>query len=448
MNDADDRPNGDASPAPLFLSYRVREDSSATSPREGGDSSVSTVVAPRIPDFELLRCIGEGGFGQVWLAVNRTTGQPRAVKVISRAHVGNRDPAGREIASLVRLEANRRCRHPNLLTIHHVGETAEHLFYVMDLADDLSDSTGTELVVREECAERDIPSRQSPPSLSSSYRPATLENRLAAGPLEANECQRYTRQLLAGLACLHEAGMVHRDVKPANCLFLGGELKLGDFGLLTEANLAGSRVGTLRYMPPDGCMDARADVFAAGLVIYEMLTGLPAERFPSLGDRAVKIAKQQPLAPLNRLALRACDPDRSRRFRDARQMLAGLDGAETTSTRSFFGARWAALGASLVVAAALAACWILWPQTVAINFVTEPFEAMVYVDGQLLHAADGTAYRTPCTIRGLAVGRHHVLFQWDAESGALDLPGTDGKVDAGTVDFAADRQITARPKAD
>ena len=94
--------------------------------------------SPHVPDFELVHTIGEGGFGQVWLAVNRTTGQPRAVKVISRAVAGNRDPAGREIASLVRLEANRRCRHPNLLTIHHVGETAEHLFYVMDLADDLS----------------------------------------------------------------------------------------------------------------------------------------------------------------------------------------------------------------------------------------------------------------------------------------------------------------------
>jgi serine/threonine protein kinase len=97
-----------------------------------------------VPDFELVRPIGEGGFGQVWLAVNRTTGQPRAVKVIPRARLGLRDPAGREIAALVRLEANRRCRHPNLLTIQHIGETPEHLFYVMELADDLSAPLATQ----------------------------------------------------------------------------------------------------------------------------------------------------------------------------------------------------------------------------------------------------------------------------------------------------------------
>jgi eukaryotic-like serine/threonine-protein kinase len=387
---------------------------------------MKTVDPPQTPDFDFVRPIGEGGFGQVWLAINRTTGQPRAVKVIPRAGSNGRDPAGREIASLTRLEANLRRRHPNLLAIHHVGETADHLFYVMDLADDLSgksDPTGPD------------------------YRPATLENLLAAGPLDAADCVRYAAQLLAGLAALHEVGMVHRDVKPANCLFLGGELKLGDFGLLTAADLSASRLGTLRYMPPDGCMDARADVYAAGLVIYEMLTGLGAERFPSLGQRAQAIAEDRRLSALNRLALQACDPDPNRRFRDAREMLAELTAVERRRT-SRRRRRWLALAAGIVMGAALA-LFLFWPPgTVSVNFVSDPFEATIYVDDQLLRAPDGNPYHTPCTVSGLSATPHHVVFQWDAESDPSHLSGPDAKLDAGQIDFSIKRQITGRCKAD
>jgi serine/threonine protein kinase len=401
-------------------------------------ADTSTSAVPHVPDFELIRQIGEGGFGQVWLALNRTTGQPRAVKIISRTRVGNRDPAGREIASLVRMEANRRCRHPNLLTIYHVGETAEYLFYVMDLADDLSGRVESGLL--QSAAKVD-------PSLFASYRPATLENHLADGPLDESDCERYARQLLAALACLHEAGMVHRDVKPANCLLLGGELKLGDFGLLTAASAAVSRMGTLRYMPPDGCMDARADVFAAGLMIYEMLTGLPAERFPGLGDRAAEIAKQPRLARLNQIALTACDPDPKRRFTDARQMLAALDGCDKRSGR-LRRMKWAVLAAGIVLLVA-AAAFCLFPRGPAgTNFVTEPFEATIYLDGELLRDGDGVPYRTPCTVVGLPPGEHRVVFQWDAQSGVSRLPGIDGKLDLGPVDLSANRQIRARPKAE
>ena len=155
----------------------------------------------------------------------------------------------------------------------------------MDLADDL---TGT------------------PGSADPGYRPATLQSRLQAGPLPPEECRRRARELLAGLAALHDAGMVHRDVKPANCLFVGGELRLADFGLLTEADRQMSRVGTESYMPPDGRMDARADVYAAGLTVYEMITGLPTTCFPSLGDHAERFAGDPLLQRLNRLVLRAC----------------------------------------------------------------------------------------------------------------------------------------------
>ena len=369
---------------------------------------------PEIPDFDLIRPIGEGGFGQVWLAVNRATERLRAVKVIPLGISGTRDRAGREINSLVRLEDNVNYKHPNLLAIHHVAKTAECLYYVMDLADDLSGDAAT--------ADPD-------------YRPATLSSRLLNSPFAADECLRIARQLLAGLASLHEARMVHRDVKPANCLFVGGELKLGDFGLLVEAGPLVSRVGTAKYMPPDGRMDARADVYAAGLVIHEMITGLPADRFPSCGRRAAEVIEDPTLQALHRLVMRACEPEPSDRFQDARSMAAELEkqlsaGREPPRRAN----RRAMLTAGVIgTAALLLGFWVASPRKVHVNFITEPFEATILLDGEPQKDADGKPYQTPCTIRGLAPGVHRVEFRLSGRS----------PLDAGPYDFAEIRRVEA-----
>jgi hypothetical protein len=389
--------------------------------------------APRVPDFELICCIGQGGFGQVWLATNLTTGHLRAVKVISLRDSGatgypQAGPAGREITSITRLENRIQAHHPNLLDIQHVGKTAEHLFYVMEPADDVSGG---------------------PASAEASYRPATLQSRLEAGPLRPEECARYAEELLTGLAHLHAAGMVHRDVKPANCLFVGGQLKLADFGLLAEADPRVSRVGTQKYMPPDGRMDTRADVYAAGLVIYEMLSGLPVESFPRLGQRAPQIAASPSLGRLNRLVLRACQPDAGERFEDAREMLAALKSPEPDhgGGRAASG-RWMLAVAGVVGVLALAVAAGVWwwpddapssadaepPTRVQVNFITEPFEATIYLDGKLLVGADQMPYTTPCTVEDLSATVHRVLFRHE---GLPDL-------DSGQVDFAAQREIVGR----
>lgn len=369
---------------------------------------------PAVPDFDLIRPIGRGGFGQVWLARNHTTGRLRAVKVIPFHAPGATDPAGREIMSLTRLEANVARHHANLLTIHHVGKTADHLFYVMDLADDAS------------------PSAARP---ESPYRPATLESRLAGGPLPADQCVQRARQLLTGLAFLHDAGMVHRDVKPSNCLFVDGELKLADFGLLTEAGPQISRVGTQKYMPPDGHMDARADVYAAGLVIYEMTTGLPADSFPRLGDRATQIVRSPDLCALTRLALAACHPEPEDRFTDARAMLAQLEAGPRKSPRRNRLRRRVVIAGSIATMAAVAAatCWLTQPEHAHVNFITEApyFESEIYLDGQPQLQPDGTPYTTPCTIDDLPARVYHVVLKRDG------LPDRD----LGPIDFRETRQI-------
>jgi serine/threonine protein kinase len=397
---------------------------------------------PPIPDIDLVRRIGRGGFGEVWLGVNRATGGLKAVKIVPLARGGRTiDPAGREVGSLAQLESQRIARHPNLIDIWHVGRTADVLFTLMDPADDVSGR---------------------PASTDPAYRPATLALRLEQGPLAADECVRCSRQLAAGLAHLHAAGMVHRDVKPSNCLFMGRDLKIADFGLLTQASSQLSRLGTARYMPPDGRMDLRADVYAAGLVIYEMLTGLPADAFPRLGDRAREIAADPRLAHLNRVALLAANRDHHARPAHAGELLAALEAEPAAPARHRIGPWTAVTAAGLATALSIAAILLATagrndravmspspatamptrptaapespaPVAVAVNFITEPLEAEVTIDGAAARGSDGRPLTTPFTA-SVPPGRHRVAF----------VHPLRGKLDGGTVDFDATREVVAR----
>lgn len=371
---------------------------------------------PDIPDFTLRRQIGSGGFGTVYLATNNTTGHLRAIKVIPLERTGRMDPAGREIQSLTRLETHVGHNQPNLIAIYHIGRTKDHLFYVMEPADDI---TG------------DVPVD------GDAYRPATLDARLGQGAIPPDDCLHWARQLLTGLAALHSACMIHRDVKPSNCLFVNGALRLADFGLLTQAGPDVSRLGTETYMPPDGRMDARADVYAAGLVIYEMISGLPADRFPHLGARAGETVANPKLHTLMLLALRACEPDPEDRFSDAPAMLQVLNQwsaqsparpGNTAMIRGY------CLGGVACILAALFLTWFFTPTYVNVNFITQPhFDALVVLDGQVMKDDQEKPYRTPCTVDNLPAGTYHVLFRRD---GLKDL-------DAGLIDVKANRQITA-----
>lgn len=385
------------------------------------DSSSNESI-PVVPDFELIREIGRGGFGQVWLAKNHATGLPRAIKLIPRSTIGSADPAGREVVSITRLESVRHRRHPNLLDIQHVGQTDEHVFFVTDLADNAA-------------AEPEDGDRE--------YTPATLDQRLTAGSATPAECLAWTRQLLDGLASLHEAGMVHRDVKPANCLFVDRILKLADFGLLTEADSHTSRIGTQAYMPPDGQMDARADVYAAGLVVYELIAGCPVERFPQLGDRADEIANDPTLSALLRLTLDACQTSPEDRYPDASAMLAALEQVLSSGNQRRRSRRRVIVGlAAITVIAAFFLAVFREPEPpnvepaaevnlVHVNFVSYPFGATVLLDGEILRNAQGDPLTTPCTIEELSASSHEVVLRHP------DMPD----LELGKIDFAKQQQV-------
>jgi serine/threonine protein kinase len=378
-------------------------------------TSVASDLAepPVIPDFELLRVIGVGGFGRVWLARNLATGQWRAVKVIPRSSIGAADPAGREVVALTLLEANFKQQHSCLLPVHHVGQTREHLFCVMDLADDANGQ---------------------PLNDPAAYVPATLQRRLADGPLEAADSLDCATRLLGALDALHAAGMVHRDVKPSNCLLVGGQLKLADFGLLTQTGRDVSRIGTEKYMPPDGRMDARADVYAAGLVVYEMVTGWPADQFPQLGPRAAQIAADERLSALVRLSLRACQADPTRRYQSAGEMLAALQRPKRDRTkRPWRRNSLLVAGVCALAAALLPAALIRRPPSLRANFVSQPYGATVFVDGKPLLDLNGAPLTTPCTADNLPPGEHRVLLRLPLREDA----------DAGTINFATAQQVEA-----
>jgi serine/threonine protein kinase len=228
-------------------------------------------------------------------------------------------------------------------------------------------------------------------------------------------------------------------------------LKLADFGLLTDADRTVSRVGTLAYMPPDCVMDVQADVYAAGLVIYEMISGSPVSRFPAIGSRAAALLADRELSTLNRLAIAACDPDRKTRFRDAEAMLevleqqlaqVGNEGRERKSPMlSAVAARLSRRGllascGGMALAAATAALWWGAARTsrVEVNFITDPFDATIWLDGQLLRDGDGRPYTTPCTVSGVSARTHHLVLKH------LERPD----LEIGHVDFATIRECAAR----
>jgi serine/threonine-protein kinase len=200
--------------------------------------------------------LGEGGMATVYLAEDVKHGRKVAVKVL-RPDLGATLGAERFLAE-IRLTAN--LQHPHLLPLYDSGEADGLLYYVMPLVDGES--------LRQKL-ERD-------------------------GPLPIDDAIRITRAVASALDYAHGQGVVHRDIKPENILLHQGEALLADFGIALAASRAGSErlthsglsLGTPHYMSPEQAtggrdVDRRADVYALGCVLYEMLAGEPPYPAPN-----------------------------------------------------------------------------------------------------------------------------------------------------------------------
>ncbi|WP_293036052.1 protein kinase [Mycobacterium sp.] len=252
--------------------------------------------------------IASGGTSTVYRGLDTRLDRPVAVKVMDSRYAGDEQfliRFQREARTVARL------KDPGLVAVYDQGSDARHPFLVMELVEG-----GT---LRELLGER--------------------------GPMPPYAVAAVLRPVLGGLAAAHRAGLVHRDVKPENVLISDdGEVKIADFGLVRAVAAAGITstsviLGTAAYLSPeqvrDGDASPRSDVYSAGILAYEMLTG----RTPFTGDSALSIAYQRldtdvPApgavidgvpAQFDQFVERATARDPDERYADATEMAANLD---------------------------------------------------------------------------------------------------------------------------
>jgi tetratricopeptide (TPR) repeat protein len=305
------------------------------------DSGSPSAVGQRVPDYELLRRIGSGAYGEVWLARSNATGALRAAKIVWRSRFEDERPYQREFEGLQRFERISR-EHPSQLALFHIGRnnTEGYFYYVMELADGIVNPNPNETRNSKSKPSAAATTRHSESGLpaaigtetSDSYTPRTLRADLANGKLPAASVLEIGLALSEALAHLHDNGLVHRDVKPSNVIFVNGRPKLADIGLVTDASDQCSIVGTEGYLPPEGPGTPQADIFALGKVLYEAATGMDRREFPKLPQDLRDWPDAKLVAELNAIVLRACAKDTLNRYKSALEVLNDL--ARLTKGRS------------------------------------------------------------------------------------------------------------------
>jgi hypothetical protein len=265
---------------------------------------------PIIPDHEVLRVIGRGAYGEIWLA-RTLTGALRAVKIVYRSTFESERAFRREFEGMSSFEPISRV-HAGFIDILHVGRTSEYLYYIMELADD--HVAGRRIDV-------------------GNYEPRTLKSELEQQEhLSASESIRLGLSLTEALQALHEHGLTHRDIKPSNIIFIDGKPKLADIGLVAATGQR-SFVGTEGYVPPEGPGTPQADIFSLGKVIYEISTGKDRLDFPEIDSRLSTRPDREALLRLNDVLAKACANDPHKRYASAAQMRDDLTAMERGERR-------------------------------------------------------------------------------------------------------------------
>jgi serine/threonine protein kinase len=347
----------------------------------------------------LLRRIGGGAYGEVWLA-RSATGVLRALKIVHRSTFEDDRPFQREFEGIQRFERISR-EHPGQLALFHIGrnEAEGYFYYVMELADDANAAVAADVRRLTSNSSEDARPHPGPlpqgegersPALgqvearknpatgardslshrmgegrgegassfvtrnSEFYVPKTLRSELAQGRLPAARVLEIGLALSEALGHLHGHGLVHRDVKPSNVIFVNGKPKLADIGLVTDASDTCSIVGTEGYLPPEGPGTPQADLFALGKVLYEAATGLDRRQLPLLPGDLRQWPDYRLVLELNEVVLKACAADPRHRYPSAEAMHADLEllnAGKSVKQRHSAARRWKFAKKAAIVAA-------------------------------------------------------------------------------------------------
>ncbi|HEY4931874.1 MAG TPA: protein kinase [Terriglobales bacterium] len=344
---------------------------------------MSLTPGTKLDGYEILGPLGAGGMGEVYRARDSVLRREVAIKVLPSYVWKVPDRLRRFEQEAQALAA---LNHPNILAVHQFSASSEEPYLVSELLEG-----------------------------------GTLGQLLARGPLPVRKAIEYGIQIARGLAAAHEKGIVHRDLKPDNIFVTkDGRVKILDFGLakLTEAKAAladgptvtaqertepGMVLGTVGYMSPEQvrgkAADSRADIFAFGAILYEMLTGQRAFRKPTSAETMTAILNEDPPAisqimpvtppALLRIVHRCLEKNPEQRFQSASDLAFALEALSESGSSSVVAidqgsrSRWAwVAGAGVVaaLAAGLVAWWRIPPAVPVVESITQLTD-----DGELKH---------------------------------------------------------------
>lgn len=276
------------------------------------------VAGQFIGRYEIIRPLGAGGMGHVYLCNDQRLNRPVAVKLLSSYHAAEEERIRRFRQEALAVSA---LNHPNILTIYEIGESQEHNFIATEFVDGV-----------------------------------TLSARIKSGRMAIDESLNIAMQIAGALSAAHTAGIIHRDIKPANVMVRAdGLVKVLDFGIAKYEQqqgetpgresvietIPGAVIGTASYMSPEQArgvtVDKRTDIWSWGVVLYEMLAGYRPFTGETEMDVMSAVIEREPPAlathnplvpePLEKIIFKALQKKRELRYQAASELMIDLKAA-------------------------------------------------------------------------------------------------------------------------